>query len=200
MAGEAAKALAQFAEQLQGLEVSVAEDSAKALNAAAKVARKRGIDLILQDVNFDRSYVESGLVVRGKATAKNLRVSVAADFEPVTHRRFGAKYLRRPAISELSVLKGNPARGLSRGQAPAGLGNYSVFKGSTMNVPRGFIITGANGNTIPLLRIGPGRKLNKSNSKTLYAPTISQIWRGERQEVRQEVVGKLLEQIERALR
>lgn len=177
---------------LRGLARAVKKAQMRAVNRVASKTRTAASKAIRADVRLPASYVNENLKVSQKATINNAEAVITARKRPTRLARYGAKQLARAAKNAA----GDPSRGIGAGRKQAGV-SVGVKKGSGRRKKRdAFLMPLKNSGKMGVfVRIGRGKK----DIKHLYGPSVDQVFRAVRRDLKPEIPRNLAIEYERQL-
>jgi len=182
----------EAARLLRGLARAVKKAQMRAINRVASKTRTAASKAIREDVRLPASYVNENLKVSQKASINNPEAVITARKRPTRLARYGAKQLARAAKNA----SGDPSRGIGAGRKQAGV-SVGVKKGSGRRKKRNaFLMPLKNSGKMGVfVRIGRAKK----DIKHLYGPSVDQVFREVRRDLKPEIPRNLAIEYERQL-
>lgn len=190
VAGAGIPELQKFAAAIKRYPAEAEKALELALNAGAELALKLGADQIFRELNLEREQITKALSISKKASSGNLSARISAKPRPVLLTRFGGdKVATKAATSPGRKLRGDPSRGIARGQKAAGIKAFSTQRGKAGKAwAGGFLIRLKGGNGWGLAtRTGRGPKAYRIR----YGPSVSSAWKSVRGDVSREAFAEV---------
>lgn len=177
---------------LKGAVRAVEKAQMRAINRTANKTRTAASKAIRQDVRLKASYINENLKVSKKASRNNPEAVITGRKRPTRLGRYGAKQMSRAAKGA----SGDIARSIAAGRKQAGVSVAVKKGGSRKKMRKAFMIplkgSGAMG---VFIRTGRGKK----DIKHLYGPSVDQVFRSVRRELKPQIRKNLVAEYERQL-
>ena len=195
MTDELSRSLKGFAEALEQAPDKALEAASIALNEGALLAEKLGRSTIASRLNLETAYIHKQLYLDKESSRTDLLARVRANKRSVLAPRFGAQVATKAATSPKSRLRGDPYRGIAKGQKAAGSSPWSVLQSGKRTAWKNvfFVNLKGSGAWAMVDRMGPQRGISaeadwKKNLKVIHGMSVDQAWRGVRDEVEPEAM------------
>ncbi|MDY6797676.1 MAG: phage tail protein [Pseudomonadota bacterium] len=164
----------------------------RTVNRVASKNRTAASKHIRQQVRLPASYVNENLTVTQKATRQNPLAVISGRKRPTRLARYGAKQLTRAARSA----GGDTLRKIPSGRKQAGVSVHVRRNGSRRKHPKAFLLPlNTNGHLGMFIRFGPGKR----DIKHMYGPSVDQVFRDVREEIRPKIRRDLAAEYRRQL-
>jgi hypothetical protein len=156
----------------------------RAVNRVTSKFRTAASKAIRGQVRLPAAYVNENLTITQKATEQRPEAVISGRKRPTRLARYGAKQLARAA----SGARGDQLRGIASGKKQAGV-SVSVSRRSSRKKMRGaFLLPLKNSGVMGVfVRTGSGR----GDIEHLYGPSVDQVFRGVRRELKPEISKEL---------
>lgn len=202
--------LKDFERALQQAPAAALESAKIALNEGAVFAEREARKRVHAKLNLDSDYIDRNLFLQTRASTADLAARIRAKQRTVLATRFGAKQATQPARSDRRYLKGDPGRGIPRGQKGAGSTPWSVLRGGNAVAWRNafFVKLKGSGAWGMVARYGGGAGLSvgadwDKNLEVVHGMSVAQAWRREREAVAGEAMAiadrRFVEELEQRL-
>ncbi len=185
-----ARELRGFSEALEKTPLAAMDAAAIAINEGAELALKLGRSQILRELNLEVAYVHKHLVFHDEAHRSGLSARVGATQRSVLAPRYGASQRLVSASSDVRRLKGDPYRGIAKGQKGAGSTAWSVKRGGAKKVWKNafFVKLKSSGAWALVARYGSGAGMKtkadwRANLKVVQSLSVAQAWLSVRDDV-----------------
>ena len=179
-------------EFLKGAVKAVETAQTRALNRVASKTRTAASKAIRQQVKLPASYVNQNLTITKKATATQPEAVISGRKRPTRLARYGAKQMTRVARGSA----GDMVRGIAAGRKQAGVSVAVRKGGARKKMRKAFLIPlQGSGEMGVFVRTGRGKK----DIKHLYGPSVDQVFRGVRSELKPEIRRNLVSEYQAQL-
>lgn len=168
-------------QMLASLDAGTLRALVRAVNHAATRGRTQGSRLIRDEVKLPAAYVNERLKVTHRASTTDPTALISGRGRATQLSRFGAK--------QLTVKAKLPGKRRLAGA------RVEVKPGQKKVMPNAWVMKQKGGNTGLMIRTGPNRK----DYKTLYGPSVDQLWQNIREQVAPEVEDAMLAEFIRQL-
>lgn len=177
---------------LRGAVRAVEKAQMRAINRTASKTRTAASKAIRNDVKLKASYVNENLKVTRKASITNPEAVITGRKRPTRLARYGAKQISRVA----KQAAGDLSRGIASGRKQSGV-SVAVKKGaSRKKMRKAFMIPlKGSGSMGVFVRTGTGKK----DIKHLYGPSVDQVFRAVRTDLKPQIRRNLVTEYERQL-
>lgn len=147
-------------------------------------------------MNVSDEYLQRMMEVR-HATSNKPVAEIRAEYEGLGLSHFDAKQIPKAAVSPIRKLKGDPARGIPRGQKQGGV-SVEVRRGARKQIglPGVFIAPGIRdtaGNPFVFQRGGGRTRTGKDRLRRLFGPAAYQLFRWQIPTIEEPVTDDLVE-------
>lgn len=177
---------------LRGAVRAVEKAQMRAINRTASKTRTAASKAIRQDIKLPASYVNENLKVSRKASINNPEAVITGRKRPTRLARYGAKQMSRVA----KQASGDPSRGIASGRKQAGVSVAVKKGGSRKKMRKAFLIPLKGSNAMGVfVRTGSGKK----DIKHLYGPSVDQVFRAVRTDLKPQIRRELVTEYERQL-
>lgn len=164
----------------------------RAVNRVASKNRTAASKAIRNQIRLPASYVNENLTITKKATLRDPEAVISGRTRPTRLARYGTKQLTRVA----RVAKGDRLRGIPRGRKQAGVSVHVRRNESRRKHKKAFLLPlKTNGQLGVFIRFGPGSK----DIKHMYGPSVDQVFRDVREEIRPQIHRDLVTEYRRQL-
>lgn len=177
---------------LRGAVRAVEKAQMRAINRVASKTRTAASKAIRQDVKLPASYVNENLKVSRKASINNPEAVITGRKRPTRLARYGAKQMSRSA----KRASGDTSRGIASGRKQAGV-SVAVKKGASRKKMRKAFLIPLKGSNAMGVFVRTGRV--KKDIKHLYGPSVDQVFRAVRKDLKPEIRRNLVTEYERQL-
>lgn len=165
----------------------------RAVNRVASKFRTASSKAIRDQVRLPASYVNENLTINQKATERNPTAVISGRKRPTRLARYGAKQLARAAGSA----RGDRLRGIPSGKKQAGVSVSVSRQGGRKKMRGAFLLPLKNAGVMGVfVRTGSGKK----DIEHLYGPSVDQVFRGVRDELKPEISKDLVKEYRAQLR
>lgn len=152
----------------------------RAVNRTASKFRTAASKAVRAEVRLPAAYVNENLKVSKKATQKNPEAVISGRKRPTRLARYGAKQLARAAQGA----SGDQLRGIAAGKKQAGVSVAVNRSSGRKKMRKAFLLPLSNAGTMGVfVRTGPGDR----DIKHLYGPSVDQVFRGVRAELKPQI-------------
>ncbi len=177
---------------LRGAVRAVEKAQMRAVNRVASKTRTAGSKAIRKEVKLPASYVNQNLKVTRKASTSQPVAVITGRKRPTRLARYGAKQMSRSSKSA----EGDASRGIASGRKQAGVSVAVKKSGGRKKMRKAFLIPLKSAGTVGVfVRTGKGKK----GIKHLYGPSVDQVFRAVRRDLKPEIRRNLVTEYERQL-
>ncbi|OEY66801.1 phage tail protein [Marinobacter sp. X15-166B] len=165
---------------LQGTVRAAERAQFRAVNRVASKYRTAASKAVREQVRLPAAYVNQNLTITQKATAKNPEAVISGRKRPTRLARYGSKQMARAAAGA----RGDGVRAIAPGRKQAGVSVAVRRAGGRKKMRKAFMVPlQGSGQMGVFVRTGPGRK----DIKHLYGPSVDQVFRGVRDDLRPDI-------------
>lgn len=171
---------AQARKFIQGTVRAAEKAQFRSVNRVTSKFRTAASKAIREQVRLPAAYVNKNLTITQKATKENPEAMISGRKRPTRLARYGAKQLARTA----RAATGDKLRGISAGKKQAGVSVAVSRSGGRKKMRGAFLLPLKSAGVMGVfVRTGPGEK----DIKHLYGPSVDQMFRGVRQDLKPKV-------------
>jgi len=165
----------------------------RAVNRVASKFRTASSKAIRGQVRLPASYVNENLTINQKATERNPTAVISGRKRPTRLARYGAKQLALAAGSA----RGDRLRGIPSGKKQAGVSVSVSRQGGRKKMRGAFLLPLKNSGVMGVfVRTGSGKK----DIEHLYGPSVDQVFRSVRDDLKPDVSKELVKEYRAQLR
>ena len=178
---------AQARKFIQGTVKAAEKAQFRAVNRVASKFRTAASKAIRDQVRLPAAYVNDNLTVTQMATERNPEAVISGRKRPTRLARYGAKQMARAARGAA----GDQLRGIPSGKKQAGVSVAVSRKGGRKKMRGAFLLPLKNSGVMGVfVRTGSAR----GDIEHLYGPSVDQVFRGVRRELKPEISKELVKE------